>query len=75
MPPKRRHFLLQLLAVLAGLVGNAAAGLAGRLTRSLALAAATVLGAVTQITGLDGYDMLHGMYLPKFNHTDFIIYS
>ena len=67
--------MLQLLAVLAGLIGNAAAGLAGRLTRSLALAATAVLSAVAQITGLNGNDMLHVMYLPKFNRIDFIIFK
>jgi hypothetical protein len=53
-------FVLQLLAlVLAGLVGDAAAGLAGGLAGSLALAAAAVDSAVAQVTGLDGLDMLH----------------
>ena len=65
-------FRLQLLA-LAGLVGNAAAGLASRLAGSLALTAAAVLGAVAQIAGLDGNDMLHGNYLHKFNRNNSII--
>ena len=51
--------LFAFLGVFALLVGNAAAGLAGRLAGSLALAAAAVLGAVTQIAGLDGLDMFH----------------
>jgi hypothetical protein len=61
MPPNRRHFLVgKLLAlVLAGLVCDAAAGLASRLAGSLALAAAAVLGALAQRTGLDGLDVLH----------------
>ena len=42
------------------MVCNTAAGLAGRLAGGLALAAAAVLGAVAQIAGLDGLDMLHG---------------
>ena len=51
--------LLALFAVLALLVGDAAAGLAGRLARGLALAAAAVLGAVTQIAGIERLDMFH----------------
>ena len=62
---------MQLLA-LAGLVGDAAAGLASRLAGSLALTAAAVLGAVTQIASLDGNDMLHGRYLHKFNRDNLI---
>jgi hypothetical protein len=49
---------LQLLA-LALLVGNTAGGLASGLAGGLALAAATVLGAVAQVTGLDGLDVFH----------------
>ena len=45
--------------LLALLVGNTAAGLAGRLAGSLALAATAVLGAFTQIAGLDGLNVLH----------------
>mgnify|MGYP006974415236 CR=1 FL=1 len=51
--------LLALLGVLTLLVCNAAAGLASRLAGSLALAAAAVLCAVAQITGLDRLDMFH----------------
>ena len=50
---------MQLLLALALLIGNTAAGLACRLAGSLALAAAAVLGALTQIAGLDRLDMLH----------------
>ena len=42
------------------LIGNAAAGLAGGLAGSLAFAAAAVLCAGAEITGLDGLDMFHG---------------
>ena len=56
--------LLAFLSALALLVGNAAAGLAGGLAGGLAFAAAAVLGAVTQVTGLDGLDVLHGFHLP-----------
>ena len=52
-----------LILVLALLVGDAAAGLAGRLAGGLALAAAAVLGALAQIAGLDGLNMLHGSFL------------
>ena len=48
-----------LLLVLAGLVGDAAAGLASGLARGLALAAAAVLCALAQIAGFDGLNMLH----------------
>jgi hypothetical protein len=47
------------LLVLADLVGNAAAGLASGLARSLAFAAAAVFGALAKITGLNGLNMLH----------------
>ena len=55
--------LLVLALVLALLVGNAAAGLASRLARGLALAAAAILGALAQIPGLQGLDMSHGFLL------------
>ena len=55
-----------LLLVLAGLVGDAAAGLAGGLARGLALAAAAVGSAFAQVTGLDGLDVFHGLYLHLF---------
>ena len=66
MPPSG-GILVQLLAflgALALLVGNAAAGLAGGLAGGLAFAAATILGAVTQVAGLDGLDVFHGFHLP-----------
>ena len=62
---RRRHFsvafkkLLAFLGVFALLVGNAAAGLAGRLAGSLALAAAAVFGALAQVTGFQSLDVLH----------------
>ena len=52
-------FLLAFLGVFALLVGNAAAGLAGRLAGSLAFAAAAILRALAQIAGLDGLNVLH----------------
>ena len=52
-----------LLLILALLVGNAAAGLAGRLAGSLAFAAATLLGALAQVTGLKSLDSFHDSYL------------
>ena len=48
-----------LILVLALLVGDAAAGLAGGLAGGLALAAAAVLGALAQGTGLKGRDSFH----------------
>ena len=51
--------LVAFLVALALLVCDAAAGLAGRLAGSLALAAATVLGALAQVAGLDSLDSLH----------------
>ena len=64
MPPERGGIIVsstRLLAflLLAGLIGNTAAGLAGRLAGSLALAAAAVLGALAKVTSLDGIDVLH----------------
>ena len=49
-----------LLGALALLVGNAAAGLAGRLTGGLAFAAAALLGAFAEVTGFKGLNSLHG---------------
>jgi len=46
--------------VLAGLVGNTAAGLAGGLTGSLALAATAVLGALAKVSGVQGLNSFHG---------------
>ena len=62
---------MQLLA-LAGLVGDAAAGLASRLAGSLALTTAAVLSAVAQVASFNGNDMLHGKYLHKFNRYNLI---
>ena len=60
MPPRSAAFhLKQLLLVFALLISNTAAGLAGRLAGSLALTAAAVLGALTQVAGLDSLDMFH----------------
>ena len=54
---------LLLIGVLALLVGDAAAGLASGLAGSLALAAAAVLGALAQVTGLKSLDSFHDSYL------------
>ena len=54
-----------LFLVLALLIGDTAAGLAGRLAGSLALAAAAVLCALAQIAGLNGLDMLHDSNLHR----------
>ena len=67
MPPDSGgSFLIAVILLLALLVGHAAAGLAGRLAGGLALAAAAVLGALAQIAGLDGLNMLHGKIPPSF---------
>ena len=47
------------MLVLAGLICNAAAGLAGALAGGLALAAAAVDSALCHITGIESHDMLH----------------
>ena len=73
MPPEAAAFFVLQLLALAGLVSDTAAGLAGRLAGSLALSAATVLSAVTQITSFNGNDMLHGKYLHKIDRDNFII--
>ena len=52
--------LLALFGAFALLVGDAAAGLAGRLAGSLAFAAAAVLCAFAQVTGFDGQNVFHG---------------
>ena len=51
---------LELLAlfVLAALICNAAAGLAGRLAGSLAFAASAVLGAAAEVSGAESSDVL-----------------
>ena len=49
--------------VLAGLICNAAAGLACALAGSLALAAAAFDSALCHITGIQGHDMFHDQIL------------
>ena len=58
-PQGRLFLLLALLGALALLVSDAAAGLASRLARGLALTASTVLCALAKVTSLDSFDMLH----------------
>ena len=48
-----------LVGVLALLVSDAAAGLAGRLARGLAFAAAAVLSAGAEVTGLESLNLFH----------------
>ena len=57
-------FLFRLLA-LALLICNTAAGLASRLARGLAFAAAAVLRACAKVAGLKSLNVLHGI-LPPF---------
>ena len=63
------------LLVLAGLVCDAAAGLASGLARGLALTAAAVLSALAQVAGLDGLDVFHSLHPPfvKLLHDYFTI--
>ena len=65
-----RRLLVFLLgvAVLAALVGNAAAGLAGGLARGLALAAAALGSALAEVAGVQGNNVLHNGIL----HFDFL---
>ena len=69
MPPIPAAFqhigLLALVSVLALLIGNTAAGLAGGLAGSLAFAAATLI--LAQNAGLNGLDVLHGFTLQLGN--------
>ena len=57
--------LLALLGALALLIRNTAAGLASGLAGSLALAAATVLGAIAKIAGLKSFDVFHDEIPPQ----------
>ena len=59
--------------VLAILIGNAAARLAGGLARGLALTAAAVLGTLAEIAGLDGLDLDHDDCLHSIDFTGWII--
>ena len=51
--------LLAFLGVFALLVSDAAAGLASRLARGLALTTAAVLSALAKVLGFDSLDVLH----------------
>ena len=72
MPPESAAFryvqLLAFLGALALLICDTAAGLAGRLAGSLALAATAVLCAVTQITSFKSLNMFHSGNLQKNVH-------
>ena len=63
---------LVFLPVLALLIGDTAAGLAGRLAGRLAFSATAVLCAFAQITGVQCLNMLHLDYPPG---SDFRLYS
>ena len=56
--------LLALFGALALLIGDTAAGLACRLARGLALAAAAVLCALAQVAGLNRLNVFHDRNLP-----------
>jgi len=57
------------LGVFTLLVGNTAAGFAGRLAGCLAFTAAAILSAAAQVTGLNSLDMFHGSKPPINNYT------
>jgi len=60
---RRTAFVLKdysLLALLALLICNAAGGLAGRLARGLALAAAAGFERVLEVAGTQSFDPFHG---------------
>ena len=59
--------LLAFLLVLALLICNTAAGLAGRLARGLAFAAAAVLRALAKVAGFESLNVLHRILPPFFN--------
>ena len=67
-PAAPRHQSQQklLVGLLARLVGNASAGLAGALAGSLALAAAAVQQALRHIAGLESLDVLHKTVTPLY---------
>jgi hypothetical protein len=75
MPPdggrNRLESVILLFLVLALLVGDTAAGLARGLAGRLAFAAAAVLRALAQITGVQGLNMFHDHNPPS---KDFILY-
>jgi len=56
--------LLAFLGVFALLVSDAAAGLASRLARGLALAATAVLCALAQVASFDSFNMFHDFLPP-----------
>jgi hypothetical protein len=60
--------LLACLGALALLVCNTAAGLASGLAGSLALTAAALLGALAEVAGLDGLNVLHNGILHILNY-------
>jgi hypothetical protein len=65
MPPGQAAKSDRLLfSIFALLVGHAAAGLASRLTGSLALTAAAVLCTFAQIAGFESLDSFHDSFLP-----------
>ena len=69
---------LALLGALALLVRDTAAGLASGLAGSLALAAATVLGAVAQVLGLQSLNALHKespSYLLNFSYCSILFFT
>jgi hypothetical protein len=62
---------MKLFLVLASLICNTAAGLAGRLARGLALTATAVLCTCAKILGLNRLNMLHSFILQTVLHGSF----
>ena len=74
MPPEGGILVrILFLGVLALLVSDAAAGLASRLARGLALAAAAVLCALAQVASFNSLNMLHNGNPPNNEFTTYII--
>ena len=72
---KKAAFLVRILflGVLALLVSDAAAGLASRLARGLALAATAILCAFAKVTSFNSLNMLHDGKPPSNEFTTYII--
>ena len=69
---QRRSLVLGLLA---RLVGNAAAGLAGALAGGLALAAAAVLDALGHVAGVERDNVLHKIQSPLLSFVSLILHA
>jgi hypothetical protein len=74
MPPEGGILVrILFLGVLALLVSDAAAGLASRLARGLALTATAVLCALAKVASFNGLNMLHNGKPPNKEFTSYIV--